>query len=298
MSWLDLHMHSSESMDGEFSPEEVVSIAKKAGVMVMAICDHNITTGVKRGVEAAKNAGITCIPAVELDTQCGGRNFHIIGYGIDPEQEALAKFGEKTRRQKEQNGKKRMTKMREMGFFFEEKEVLHYAKQGNIIIANIFQAILEDERNLGNPLVEKYRNHDMPGVDFFWENCSKPGSAGFVAEGNLPAEEGIQCIKAAGGIPVLAHPGANMGENAELFQKLVEAGIEGVEVFCSYHQNQEDVFYTKMAKKYELLITQGSDFHGKLKPQIQPGSIVSGMEEEIYKKLCERMERQGKTDET
>ena len=87
MSWLDLHMHSSESMDGEFSPEEVVSIAKKAGVMVMAICDHNITTGVKRGVEAAKNAGITCIPAVELDTQCGGRNFHIIGYGIDPEQE-------------------------------------------------------------------------------------------------------------------------------------------------------------------------------------------------------------------
>ena len=58
------------------------------------------------------------------------------------------------------------------------------------------------------------------------------------------------------------------------------------------------MFYTKMAKKYELLITQGSDFHGKLKPQIQPGSIVSGMEEEIYKKLCERMERQGKTDET
>ena len=52
MSWLDLHMHSSESMDGEFSPEEVVSIAKKAGVMVMAICDHNITTGVKRGVGA------------------------------------------------------------------------------------------------------------------------------------------------------------------------------------------------------------------------------------------------------
>lgn len=121
MSWLDLHMHSSESMDGEFSPEEVVSIAKKAGVMVMAICDHNITTGVKRGVEAAKNAGITCIPAVELDTQCGGRNFHIIGYGIDPEQEALAKFGEKTRRQKEQNGKKRMTKMREMGFFSKKK---------------------------------------------------------------------------------------------------------------------------------------------------------------------------------
>ena len=69
MSWLDLHMHSSESMDGELSPEEVVSIAKKAGVMVMAICDHNITTGVKRGVEAAKNAGINFSSIDVLETK-------------------------------------------------------------------------------------------------------------------------------------------------------------------------------------------------------------------------------------
>jgi predicted metal-dependent phosphoesterase TrpH len=297
MSWLDLHMHSSESMDGEFTPEELVLIAKESGVKVMALCDHNLTTGVKRAVNAAQKAGIVCIPAVELDVECAGRNFHIIGYGIDPDQEELVAFGERTRKKKAQNGRKRIQKMRELGFYFEEEEVIRRSEQGNIIIAKIFEVVLEDERNQGNPLVEKYRNSVMPGVDFFWDNCAAPGSIGHVAEGNQSAAEGIRCIKAAGGVPILAHPGVNVGESAYYFEKLVEAGIEGVEAFCSYHQKGEDVFYREQAAQYGLFFTQGSDFHGKLKPQIKAGSIESGMEEEIYKNLCKQMERTGKESE-
>lgn len=80
-----------------------------------------------------------------------------------------------------------------------------------------------------------------------------------------------------------------MGENKELFLKAVEAGIEGVEAFSSYHQNGEDVFYEDLAKKCGILITQGSDFHGKLKPQILAGSIDSGKEEQIYQDLCKKL---------
>ena len=291
MSWLDLHMHSGESMDGEHSPEELVRIAKEAGVKVMAICDHNLTTGVKRGVEAAKKEGIICIPAVELDVTCSGRNFHIIGYGIDPDHEELIAFGEKTRENKRKQGQKNMAKMREMGFFFDEEAVIKNCKQGNILPAKIIDQILLDPRNDGNPMLEPYRGRATPGIDFYWENCAKPDSPGFLAAFNISAEEGIRCIKAAGGTVVLAHPGANMGENAELFQELVELGIEGVEAFCSYHQNHEDVFYRKEAAKYGLFFTQGSDYHGKFKPHIEPGSINSGFEDSIYESLCKKLER-------
>lgn len=289
MSWLDLHMHSVESMDGEYPPEQVVLIAYEAGVKVMAISDHNITTAVKPGMAKAKELGIICIPGVELDVQLEGRNFHMLGYGIDPEQKDLCEFGNKVRHNKIRMGQSRMEMIHKMGIFFDDQEVLKICKQGHVIIADIMEVALNDHRNNGNPILEKYRKSAMPGVDFYWDYCAKPESPGYIAEGNLSAEEGIRCIKAAGGIPILAHPGANMGKNEEMFGKLVEVGIEGVEAFCSYHQKKEDVFYQELAKKHGVIVTQGSDFHGKLKPQIKAGSIESGLEDEIYKNLCKKL---------
>ncbi len=289
MNWLDLHMHSSVSMDGEFTPEELVLKAKEAGVQVMAICDHNVTEGVAAGVEAAKKEGMVSVPGVELDTCCEGKNFHIIGYGIDPNHPEIIGFGEEVRAHKRANGTARMQKMHDMGFFFDDDEVWKVCRKGHIIIPDVFEVIFRDHRNDGNPLVEEYRTHDMPGVDFYWKYCAKPGTPGFIPEGNLPAEYGIKCIKAAGGIPVLAHPGANMGKNADIFRALVELGIEGVECYCSYHTNGEDIFYKELAGKYGLFYTQGSDYHGRLKPQIAPGSINSGEEELIYKNLMKKL---------
>lgn len=289
MSWLDLHMHSVESMDGEYPPEQVVSIAYQAGVTVMAICDHDNTSGVGQGIMTAKEFGINCIPGVELDVRFEGRNFHILGYGIDPQQKDLLEFCDQVKRNKIQTGQTRMKKMHEMGLFFDDREVLKISKQGHVIVADIIDIALEDDRNKNNPMLEKCRTSAMPGVDFYWNYCAKPESPGFIAEGNLPAEEGIRCIKAAGGVPILAHPGINMGKNEEMFGKLVEVGIEGVEAFCSYHQNKEDVFYQELAKKYGILVTQGSDFHGRLKPQIKAGSIESGLEDEICKNLYKKL---------
>lgn len=289
MSWLDLHMHSIESMDGEYPPEQLVSIAYKAGVKVMSISDHNITTGVKTGMEKAKELGIICIPGVELDVQFEGCNFHMLGYGIDPEHNELCEFGKKIQQNKAQMSQSRMERMHKLGFYFDDQEVLKICSQGQVIVPDIMEVIIQDPRNDDNTILKKYRDRPMPGVDFYWDYCAKPDSPGFVSEGNLPAEDGIRCIKAAGGVPILAHPGANMGKNAEIFGKLVEIGVEGVEAFCSYHQKKEDIFYCELAKKYKVIVTQGSDFHGKLKPQIKVGSIESGLEDEIYENLYKKL---------
>lgn len=289
MSWLDLHMHSVVSMDGEFTPEQLVSIAQQAGVKVMAISDHNITDGVEAGVEAARERDMISIPAVELDLAHENRNFHILGYGIDPNYRELKDFCNQIRENKVHTGVLRMERMHELGYYFDDDKVWEIASQKHVIMPDILKVVFEDHRNDGNEILEPYRTHPMAGVAFYWDHCARPDSEGYIPEGNLPAEEGIKLIKQAGGVPVLAHPGANMGENREIFLSLLEAGVEGVEAFCSYHQHGEDQFYYDLARKYEVLFTQGSDFHGKLKPQISAGSIETGLEEEIYRNLRERL---------
>ena len=106
----------------------------------------------------------------------------------------------------------------------------------------------------------------------------------------MSLSEAIELIYAAGGLPVLAHPGNNVKEGEELLRDIVQAGIVGMEVYSSYHSIEQIQFYSRQAEKYDLIKTLGSDFHGKTKPSIKLGGVdCNNSENEIYQALMQKM---------
>lgn len=289
MSWIDLHMHSNKSDDGEFDPKDVVERCHKNGVKVAALTDHNTTDGVLQAMERAQELGIEWIPAVELDCVFKGVNLHVIGYYIDPQYPKLIELGLDILKQEREASLKRIEKVRALGINFDEDEVKKYGINGVINYEMIAEAALEHEGNRKNSLLAPYfpggSRSDHPLVNFYWDFCSqgKPAEVPLIYIG---LRDAIDLIKEAGGITVLAHPGNNIKEDGGVLQEIIEEGIQGIEVFSSYHHAEQAEYYLEMARKCGVAITCGSDFHGKIKPTIEVGDIdCKGLEQEIYKGL-------------
>lgn len=285
-SWIDLHIHSNISNDGEFSPEEIVKISHEAGLKVIAIADHNSVRGVEQALEVGKNYDVKAVPAIEIDCVHGKYNLHILGYSIDYKNEIFAEIEKNILEQELTAGNKRIELVKKQGFFFDEDKVKALSSDGTITGEMIAEVILSDERNKNNPLILPYieggKRSDNPYVNFYWDWCSQ-GKPAYVEIKFISSQKAIDIIHRSGGKAVLAHPNNNIGMNEEIFKEIVEEGIDGVEAYSSYHSQEAVDFYKQMAKKYNISVTCGSDFHGKTKPAIRLGKIVCDeREEEIF----------------
>ena len=235
-SYIDLHMHSMYSDDGEYTPTQLVDMCHETGVKIMAIADHN---WVKANEEAKKHAdelGMTYIPAIEIDCTYKGVNLHVLGYGID-NQEVFNQLGEDI-----------------------EKQELAYS--------------MNDSRYDDHELLKPYRQggerSDNPYVNFYWDYYAQGKPC--YTEIHFPTlEETIQLIHQHGGVGLLAHPGNNLKGQFELFDEMVALGLDGVECFSSYHTTETNEYFYNKAKELNVLYTCGSDFHGKTKPSIHLG---------------------------
>lgn len=134
MNRIDLHIHSCFSINGTYTPEELVSRCKTAGITVMAIADHNTTAGCLRGMTAAKNAGIRCIPAVELDCICTFQNrrtnLHILGYGIDPAYSGFLALEQRVRAQEQAASGLLLERAEGLGLALDREEVYALSHDG------------------------------------------------------------------------------------------------------------------------------------------------------------------------
>ena len=293
MSWLDLHMHTVLSNDGEFEPDKLMKLCAKAKLEVVAIADHNSTRAYRKASETARDLGIELLPAVELDCTFQGKDFHVLGYGINPEYEEY-EIIEKELLCKEQNASKiRLKLMQEAGVKVDHEKAETLAHDGVITGEVIAETALQDSRNY--ELLEAYlpggSRSDNPYVNFYWDWCAQ-GKRAYVPIEFISLDKAIEIIKKSGGIPVLAHPGNNVKEDTDLLEKITERGVCGIEVFSSYHTDKQKKFYMDWAKKHEMVMTAGSDFHGKTKPAIFLGDMdIWGMEEILYKKLKEAIRR-------
>ncbi len=153
------------------------------------------------------------------------------------------------------------------------------------------EVILQDPENSQMDILTEYRSggrrSENAFLNFYWDFCSQRKPA-YVPIDYIDAEALISVIKSMGGIPVLAHPGANIGTDEAPLLELIDFGLEGIEVYSSYHRADTVSFYRQIAEKYHLLQTTGSDFHGKIKPSIHLGSICCPEPELIYASLKER----------
>lgn len=289
MSYIDLHMHSNYSDDGEYSPQELVDLCTHKNIKYFSISDHNSASGIEEASEYCKGKNIEIIPAIELDCHIDGVNLHVLGYGIDHNNLLFKQIGENIVNQEQQASRKRMNLVRSLGIQFSD-EVIHKLSRNGVVTGEMIgEAALIFDKDKSNPKLQPYREtgsrSDNPYVNFYWDYCAQ-GKPAYVEIRYISLADAIVTIEEAGGIPILAHPGNNVKENKELLEKIANNGIKGLEVYSSYHNKEQETFYKKFSIDHNLLITSGSDFHGRIKPSIQIGSTdCEGNEDGIIKSL-------------
>lgn len=281
MNNFDLHMHSCNSSDGEFTPKQLIEMGSDVGLKYMALCDHDEVCGVPEMQKYGEKAGIHVIPGIECSTLLEGQDVHLLGYGIDIENEYFKHLGEYTRKLSQEAFHTRVEKLRnKYGLEIDEEQVLRDSHGQNPWFLMLTQ-IFNNPEYQSIPDFKEYipggKRSDPAPVNFFWDRCQK-GSDLYVYVANPDFCESVKKIHEAGGIAVVAHPFKTFYKNDDLLQKALDAGIDGMEVFSNYHEEKHREFYKKFAEDHNLLITCGSDFHGEKKPSIKMGDY--GLEED------------------
>lgn len=289
MSYIDLHMHSYYSDDGEFEPKQLIDLCLEKNIKYFSIADHNSVRGIEEAKEYCVGKNINIIPAIELDCTFNEINLHVLGYGIDYDKTVFYDIEDNIIKQEQFASKKRMKLVKELGIDFSDEVINSLSRNGVVNGEMIAEAAMEFDKNHENPLLMPYYENgsrsDNPYLNFYWDYCAQ-GKAAYAEVSFISLQEAINIIEESGGIPILAHPGNNIKENINLLEQIISCGIKGIEVYSSYHSKEQVEFYKKFSLKHKLLLTCGSDFHGKTKPSIVIGGTdCEGIEDKIISQL-------------
>lgn len=260
MSRIDLHLHTTHS-DGSLSPTEVLRLAHKAGVTALAITDHDIVTGVPEALAAGAELGIEIIPGVEISSRVGDSELHILGYCLhwqDPELNQRLAF---LRESRHSRNPQIIERLRALGLDVTYEEVRALAGTDAVGRPHIARLLMN----------KKYVTSAKDAFDRYLAD----GRPAYVARELPNPADAIAWIRAAGGVAVLAHPtwAKVYGEGlTTLLTTLKAAGLGGIEVHYSTHTKRQTTEYLDLAKRLDLLVTGGSDFHGVTKPDIEVGT--------------------------
>jgi predicted metal-dependent phosphoesterase TrpH len=260
MNRIDLHTHTYFS-DGSFSPSALIHLAQQKGVSVVAVTDHDTTEGLAEAMGAAQDLPLEVIPGIELSTEFQGREKHILGYFIDPADAQLQNRLERLRSTRLDRIQNILEQLHRLNMAISFEEVAHVAGSGTIGRPHIAQVLM------GKGYVT--------GIKEAFERFLGFGGKAYVRRIVPDAAEIIQWIKDAGGIPVLAHPyweGLNADETVIACRTLVDEGLRGLEVFYGTFTARQISYNLQLARRFDLLITGGSDFHGTFKPDISLGT--------------------------
>jgi len=242
---IDLHVHTTAS-DGLLSPSQTVDAALRKGVWLLGIADHDTTEGVPEAAAAARAAGVTLVPGVELSVGSGPREIHVLGYFVETEHEALQTVLARLRGARDTRNERILARLREMGMPLDSGRLKEIAGNGSVGRPHIATALLE-------------AGHVGSLGEAFGRYLAR-GKQAYVGRERLEAAEAGVVIKQAGGIPVLAHPAKLGGPQA--IEQILDDGMEGVEVYHTDHTAMDVEMLLGIAKRRDLLVTGGSDSHG------------------------------------
>ena len=245
----DLHMHSTYS-DGLCSPDELCSLAQSRGLGLLSITDHDTMNGedVKRA--AAEKYGLKYVSGWEVSSYAGDKKIHVLGYGCQ-RNDAYVEFMEARKRMAYLRAEDRIQKMQALGIPITMEHVTSFRADPTTPVHTMHVARALAMFVNAAPS-EVYREYLVRG------------KAAYSDIGRPTPEEAIDCIHAAGGFAVIAHPGRIRSEKSEkenLIRSLVDYGVDGIEAVYTTHTEEETAWYKTLAKKYNLLITGGSDTH-------------------------------------
>lgn len=256
---IDLHVHSTFS-DGSLTPEELVELAVKSGLTAMALTDHDGVMGIDRFMAACQQQGLRGIPGVEISIEMSGGTMHLLGYFMDHHHPQFLAALIRLRRGREERNQFILERLNSLGLSLTWEEVASLAKEDVVGRPHFAQAII----------AKGYvKNKD----DAFGKYLGK-GKPAYVERDRFTVEEGVELIRQAGGVPVLAHPYTlNMGNRRlrAFLAELNEKGVQGIETYYSEHSREQLRFCLHMARELNWVVTGGSDFHGAMNPHVHLG---------------------------
>ena len=264
--FVDLHTHSTAS-DGRVSPSALIDAAARAGLVAVALTDHDTTTGL---AEAAKRATqypeLGFVPGIEVSAHWEGETMHLLGLNIDASAGSMIALCEKLMSSRNDRNPKMVAKMQAEGLPISMESVracLPDPTCPKVPVSRLHMAMALQRAGAVRDTQEAMDKY-----------IGQHGSA-FVDKERLSPRDVIEAIHGAGGLAIVAHPTLlnmpNRSAARRVFHLLKDAGLDGVECYHSQHSDTETRMYLDLARELDLRITGGSDFHGSGKPHISLG---------------------------
>lgn len=247
---IDLHVHTTAS-DGTYTPSNMVRLAKKAGLSAVAITDHDTVDGVDEAIMTANEIDMNLVPGVEISVG-ETDNIHILGLFINHKNDDMFKIMRRLKRNRLERNKKMIELLQKQGFDITYEKV----------------AVETGANNLGRMHIAKYiqKNGMVDDYRTVFRQYIVEGQSAYAAREKLAEQDGINAILNSGGVPVLAHINYFRKSDEEVeenVKRLKEKGLMGIEVYYSGYNRHTQELAFKLAKKYDLLKSGGSDFHGE-----------------------------------
>ncbi len=242
---IDLHIHSTFS-DGTLSPEEIVREAGERGLRAISITDHDCVDGVQPAQEAGARYGVEVVPGVEINTDFGPREVHILGYFIRPEDAALREALGTIRESRRRRAAAMVQRLGALGVPLELEAVLGLAPQGSVGRPHVAQALVA--AGACRTLAEAFTRY------------LKRGRPAYVPRYKLSPAEAIAAIRESGGLAALAHPG--LIHDDRVVKSIIALGVSGLEIYHCDHTPAMVERYRRLAARVGLAMTGGSDSHG------------------------------------
>lgn len=258
MGRVDLHLHTTYS-DGTQSPEALVADAAARGVALIAITDHDEIGGIAPAQAAGAALGVQVISGVEINTEVGREQIHILGYGFPPDAPALLAGLAALRQARVERLEKMLARLAVLGYHLDAARVLAIAGHGSVGRPHLARALVEAGF--------------LPDIRTAFDRLISNHGPAYVPRTPYRPEAAIALIRGAGGVTSLAHPG-KLGDPVRIITMLKAAGLEALEAYHSDHPATVTTRMLRYASHYALLVTGGSDSHGPDGPRVTPvGSL-------------------------
>ena len=257
----DLHVHTNIS-DGSMSIEEVLKEAKANSVTHLGITNHDTVEGLKEAIEAGEKAGIKIIPGIEIsayDVETRKR-IHILGFNFDLKATNIKRLCDATLEKRHNNSLWQINELIKNGYTMDVENIYARAENSLVIYKQHIMAELIDKgystEIYSNLYDELFKGEGICAKDIEY----------------IDAVDAVKAIKADGGVAILAHPGQL--DSYSSIDKLVEAGLDGIELYHEDHGLEDHIKVMQYCKKYNLISTGGSDYHGSYGSSAKIGQIT------------------------
>jgi 3',5'-nucleoside bisphosphate phosphatase len=252
----DLHAHTYAS-DGELSPTQLVDRAADAGLEALAVTDHDSTGGVDEALARGAERGLEIVPGCELTIYENGIERHMLALFIDHRAPAFVELMRTLRETRRVRALKMAERLRAAGYAIDDQEILDAAGSAESI----------GKPHVAAALVK--RGHARTAQDAHLRFLGR-GKVADVPKERLTLEAGVAAVHGAGGLTFIAHPGVMPHD--ELLAAFFRRGLDGIEAIYPSHSEVNRRFYAGLARRYERLVSGGSDFHGpRVRPQARLG---------------------------